>query len=690
MKVVDQSCFYIQEKCALSIWNTNLFNTNFTTLSSAIKNLQRRVCADQPSIILVRTMDGVIRLISPLNARTITATLPLLETDVFEDVVYHRTLNRLYLLLQGGTIVVYQTDKNPCVIVDKWESPENRSEDCRHLVLCYGQFNNQDQEKMHHSLSHFSLLLGGTTNGHVLIYGKNGSIVDRYQLHFSEFTKMIYDETSQTLITAGLDERIHISAVAPLEHNIIQILIVIQCGFIPRHIANEGHVICASSDDTSINMFSYNLAKKNWRKIMGHGKALDHSEAVKSVCYVTGARVFVSIGCDCAVKVWNLKNQLVRDIQFQEQLSDICVRNDKGDLLVAVNNRLDIIGFSTYAGNSARAPASTSQDLTSEIPINFEDDLIPYARNHHFMQAKEHLGFDRDNRLEVFNAINLLPGQYRLLDYKQKSKDSNRLPALVSKERTERIYEELMSQAESARNNIPKVPRIQSRVHAARISKAHNQSQNAIRESLDSNVNCFAALEPSITEILNNQETPAEIEPTKVLGKYHKALVAARKFKLTIAPDGKVPNSYIINDVKKWRHEHGIIDTEEINIIVRDNLARDEEAEARKRQQEAEYKAKVKLAMENMMKPPELEFIAEPVLEERLLPADNSNAEEPTERQVIYLAASIERLMHYYWFNEDDLFFPDPDLPIPASYPQYFNSRGETSLKPVNFVNKET
>jgi hypothetical protein len=78
----------------------------------------------KPPAILIRTVDGVNRLVSPVNGRTITATMPLVETDTVSDIAYIHETDRLFILLSNGSIWTYRTDRNPCTIVDIWEFPE--------------------------------------------------------------------------------------------------------------------------------------------------------------------------------------------------------------------------------------------------------------------------------------------------------------------------------------------------------------------------------------------------------------------------------------------------------------------------------------------------------------------------------------------------------------------------------------
>lgn len=95
MKVVDENLLYMTSRRTIEIYDTNLFNINFCTLSSSVSKLMNFPCQNLTGRILAKTTDGVVRFLSPTNARSITATLPLLETDIIEDIAYHRTLSKI-------------------------------------------------------------------------------------------------------------------------------------------------------------------------------------------------------------------------------------------------------------------------------------------------------------------------------------------------------------------------------------------------------------------------------------------------------------------------------------------------------------------------------------------------------------------------------------------------------------------
>lgn len=75
------------------------------------------------------------------------------------------------------------------------------SENCTHILICDGIFSTKDEIRMA-PLKEYVFIFGGTSKGHLLVFGKSGIIVDRYQLHESAFTQMVFDEKTQCLFTS--------------------------------------------------------------------------------------------------------------------------------------------------------------------------------------------------------------------------------------------------------------------------------------------------------------------------------------------------------------------------------------------------------------------------------------------------------------------------------------------------------
>jgi hypothetical protein len=197
---------YIKARNTVEIFTTNQFNINFATMSTRISHLNFiDGNGAQESKIFARTDDGVTRFISPVTGRTLSANLPMVESETILDVAYYLQTNRMYVLLSSGDIWTFRTDQNPCTIVDLWNSLEGRRENSTHLAICHGQLTQEDLKICPPHLKTFGILISATKNGHILIYGRGGMIMDRYQLHTKGISQLAYVEKTHNLISAGLD-----------------------------------------------------------------------------------------------------------------------------------------------------------------------------------------------------------------------------------------------------------------------------------------------------------------------------------------------------------------------------------------------------------------------------------------------------------------------------------------------------
>lgn len=136
------------------------------------------------------------------------------------------------------------------------------NEFCTHLTICHGQFEEDDSKLCPPSLKTFGFLLAGTKNGHVVVFGRGGTILDRYQLHMGEITHIQYQEEGHVLLSTGIDTRIRLSVIKPFDPNMIQIQIDIITNYIPQAISILGHVLCVATDDGGIQMFETNIPKQ--------------------------------------------------------------------------------------------------------------------------------------------------------------------------------------------------------------------------------------------------------------------------------------------------------------------------------------------------------------------------------------------------------------------------------------------
>ncbi|KAJ3313586.1 hypothetical protein HDV04_001803 [Boothiomyces sp. JEL0838] len=656
------------------------------------------------SRIIARTADGVNRILSPVNGRTITANLPLLETDTVRDVAYYSLVDRLFVLLEGGEIWVFRTDQNPCTIVDVWDSSETSIlelklgiENCLFLIVCYGTFSKADQAICPNSLKDFGILLGGTKNGHVLVFGHGGKIVDRYQLHFGGFTQMEYDPINHSLITGGLDEHIRISTVKPLDPNLIQIRIDIQINFIPRILCNMGNIICTTSDDATIHMFEYNLKRQEWRILTGHAKSYDHTQIVTSICCSHALGIFMSISNDNSLRIWNHQNKMLREIHFQEPINGLCLANERADLLIGMENRIDVVKSSTYLPPAYLNSRPELSKDKGETTLAFDDSLIPFTRGHKkSANEREKTTFDKTNPLEVFIEINL--------KWFEKVSNTRRKGVFQSTQTLNILAEPAEDELEVFLLNIEST--VREKLHKRHMEEMERQMkiQNELNAKLVQSSSEKETVLPlqELQEMLLTKKVVKEPEEEDSDDEFKDI---KPNMKLNIAPDGIVPNSKVGKEVHKWLKDHGKLDQSQFAIhAFRKKKPKEKKKKVEdKTNKSNEYKNRLKELMQKMVEEEEIEEeakkeeeIEEEVVKEEVeitklrlgTPNQLKHVElAPIEKEIkeVFIPETIERLMNYEWYPEDLLFHPqgyqDNNLYVETIYK---NRKGKIMKYPKN------
>ncbi|KAJ3154514.1 hypothetical protein HDU86_004643 [Geranomyces michiganensis] len=379
LSIIDDQLLYIRASYGVQVWSLNHVNASFANTSSKVSTLFRAKSPNYPARIITRTEDGVIRLLSPVSGKPVTTALPLLETDGVLNNFYRKTCtDRMYLMLESGEIWVVATNANPCIVVDIWRMTESAREDVDHIEIFDGRFSPSDEMPSGYDrASGFAVLLGTTRNGQVLVYGKRGGVGDRSQLHNSEITQILCDEKQQLLFTCGADEMIKISTVVPTANAtaLLHQKIAISTHMVPKTLAVAHGVVCASSDDFAIQMYSFDIKTKDWQMLPSHNRSDDHTDHVTTICPIRKFRLFVSCSRDGSIRVWDSNNVLLREIQFTEPLKHICVGSSYGNLLFGFQNRLDLIKYMSYLPPTY-AQAAQKLDTKvpkAEAPVPFDD-----------------------------------------------------------------------------------------------------------------------------------------------------------------------------------------------------------------------------------------------------------------------------------------------------------------------------
>ncbi|KAI8616193.1 hypothetical protein BC830DRAFT_221057 [Chytriomyces sp. MP71] len=467
LTVLDDATMCITSSESVTLWNLNHINSGFCTLNShAIKIARVDSLGGIPTRILTRTEDDVIRLVSPINGKVLTTCLPLFEMDKVVEVAYSAKIDKMFLLIETGEIWTIGTTHNPCVVLDIWRSI---GEEISVLVVVEGSqlldgSNSMTRQKNvvgSHSAGvslSFAVLMSGTTNGQILLYNLVGDVVYRQQLHLGKVTCIVSDIEHNIIVSGGEDKLIRVSRFSPMSPDIFDVLVSIEAEAVPRIISIGSNYICVCYDDATLHMYQFNLGTGTSRLVPNHSKSDDHTETITSICSAKALGLFITASMDSTVKVWDLHNNMVREIQFHHPILSVALASQRGDLLLDIDNRIDIIAYNLYLPPPyiKLVEASSRQEESNsefEDPIQFADDFNfkqNFASAHVPISADELnlglSGLETRKKLEpsqLFAQMNFAVDAGMEVAIKTKLRLSAQKRRELLKE-GERVYEELM------------------------------------------------------------------------------------------------------------------------------------------------------------------------------------------------------------------------------------------------------
>jgi WD40 repeat protein len=237
------------------------------------------------------------------------------------------------------------TSTNPCELLDVWKAREECS-----LIALY--------EVKGSSGNHVSLLFGATSNGQILLFGHNGNIRYRTQIHTSSIINLAVDRHQGFIVTGSLDKTIRISSISQSRREIVSCIACINLkNYLPVLVSFVGLNYAVCSEDGVVHMFELVESKNtivtdgasrkrlmySCKDIPDHLRSDDHVEAITCISPIPMFDLFVTCSRDGMIKVWDMHNSLVREIAFGSPIDSMAITTGYGDLVFGIDHRVDKI-----------------------------------------------------------------------------------------------------------------------------------------------------------------------------------------------------------------------------------------------------------------------------------------------------------------------------------------------------------
>ncbi|XP_048578307.1 uncharacterized protein LOC5510818 isoform X2 [Nematostella vectensis] len=392
MSLISSDQLFYYSRHNLKVWNLNQFHSLFTMLSSRIKRCFRVTSPGYPARIVVEAVDGGIRLISPVHGYELTTMLPITTLNTTEIVgfAHDRRKEKLYVLLSSREVLVFESDNNPCCAHQLWRA------ECPDEGVCSIALLNSEFALTEEDLDlECGLLFAGHYNGQISLLDGFGVSMKEVQAHQGQVIFLGSSHGLSTsrdtigsrdhLLSCGTDYVIRVWQVRHVNQRAIDIVSKsrIKLLQLPRELEMTGNTLCMAMEDHKVVMCRTDLdcgsaygKKKNFEFMM-HSKDEGHTAAINGISSCPLLGLFATSSEDMSVRIWDMDNHLIRELNFDDTLCGVCFLNPRGDLLVGFQSHISLVTLTDYL------PAPyLLKDEPIEKHVQFDDHIQYWYDSH--------------------------------------------------------------------------------------------------------------------------------------------------------------------------------------------------------------------------------------------------------------------------------------------------------------------
>ncbi|EDO39199.1 predicted protein [Nematostella vectensis] len=363
MSLISSDQLFYYSRHNLKVWNLNQFHSLFTMLSSRIKRCFRVTSPGYPARIVVEAVDEGIRLISPVHGYELTTMLPITTLNTTEIVgfAHDRRKEKLYVLLSSREVLVFESDNNPCCAHQLWRA------ECPDEGVCSIALLNSEFALTEEDLDlECGLLFAGHYNGQISLLDGFGVSMKEVQAHQGQVIFLGSSHGLSTsrdtigsrdhLLSCGTDYVIRVWQVRHVNQRAIDIVPKsrIKLLQLPRQLEMTGNTLCMAMEDHKVVMCRTDLdcgsaygKKKNFEFMM-HSKDEGHTAAINGISSCPLLGLFATSSEDMSVRIWDMDNHLIRELNFDDTLCGVCFLNPRGDLLVGFQSHISLVTLTDY------------------------------------------------------------------------------------------------------------------------------------------------------------------------------------------------------------------------------------------------------------------------------------------------------------------------------------------------------
>ncbi|XP_044858756.1 WD repeat-containing protein 97 isoform X5 [Mauremys mutica] len=354
----------------MDLWKVNQLYSLHTRLGAAVTRLctvDLSAVGSFPVRAVCVCQDSTVRLVAAHTGRLLS-TLLLERPCQAVEVAYCLPKETLFVLLELGQLLRVNTAVNP-MSVKKMVAPWSESaRPCclllySHLVdpeKAYAQWQEIVEQKGDKKAwaqlplklqdkNRYLLVLGQEDGSLCVLQWFTGRVQYQVEAHGSErVTALAAYPLDTWIISAGGDRTVKVWRIFPYIDECLTLLLSFSCQHPVLHMCPLGSTLGAAIQDPESATYSivqYDLLTQSCQE---HGPEDDPLDEIMGLCCCPTLKLFASASRDGSVKVWNAQNQLLRHLKLNTIPESLAFGNERGDLLLGVEQHLHRIHHSKY------------------------------------------------------------------------------------------------------------------------------------------------------------------------------------------------------------------------------------------------------------------------------------------------------------------------------------------------------
>ncbi|XP_078249229.1 WD repeat-containing protein 97 [Pogona vitticeps] len=361
---------------SLNLWKINKLYSLYSPVGSPVKRLScsnLEALGNFPVRLLCVGQDSTVRLVEAQSG-LILSTFSLDQPSQVQEAAYCLPRETLFVLTEPGSLLRINAAADPMVLKKSTPSCSQESKPCclllySHVVdpeAAYATWCEVAENKSYRKQwqrpplqrqekNRYLPVLGHTNGFLSVVEWFSGRTQYEVEAHGSGRVTALAEYPAQTcVISAGADLTVKMWRLFPYAEECLVPLLCFSCNSPATHMCSLGETLAVAFQDPETithRIVYYSLMEQTCYE---HKPEDDAEDEITGLCCCPNLTLFASASRDGSVKVWDIKNKLLRHLKLNTIPESLVFANRWGDLLVGIERHLYLIHHNKYLPNYYR------------------------------------------------------------------------------------------------------------------------------------------------------------------------------------------------------------------------------------------------------------------------------------------------------------------------------------------------